>query len=222
MQTSRIHSHLGHDARWSRAAPACKRSPGDARSARGPTNPGSACSGGRSSAIIQALLPGQDPSRAPLVSSGGEYGSDRSQGEDQSKDTPHQPPGRHFFFDVLLSAGLPVAAAYIANWAVVNRFRIHDYLGDGQLCFYATTLSVVTTSGLFASKTASLTVKISAGGTMLWVVILANVVWALAITARIRDPATAELSKRRITGVSAALAGAAILAGGIFKWFWGG
>jgi hypothetical protein len=91
---------------------------------------------------------------------------------------------RYFFFDVLLSAGLPVAAAY--------------------------------------SKTASLTVKISAGGTMLWVVILANVVWALAITARIRDPATAELSKRRITGVSAALAGAAILAGGIFKWFWGG
>ena len=86
---------------------------------------------------------------------------------------------RYFFFDVLLSAGLPVAAAYIANWAVVNRFRIHDYLGDGQLCFYATTLSVVTTSGLFASKTASLTVKISAGGTMLWVVILANVVWAL-------------------------------------------
>ncbi len=129
---------------------------------------------------------------------------------------------RYFFFDVLLSAGLPVAAAYIANWAVVNRFRIHDYLGDGQVCFYATTLSVVTTSGLFASKTASLTVKISAGGTMLWVVILANVVWALAITARIRDPATAELSKRRITGVSAALAGAAILAGGIFKWFWGG
>ena len=47
---------------------------------------------------------------------------------------------RYFFFDVLLSAGLPVAAAYIANWAVVNRFRIHDYLGDGQLCFYATTL----------------------------------------------------------------------------------
>jgi len=41
---------------------------------------------------------------------------------------------RYFFFDVLLSAGLPVAAAYIANWAVVNRFRIHDYLGDGQVC----------------------------------------------------------------------------------------
>jgi hypothetical protein len=57
---------------------------------------------------------------------------------------------RYFFFDVLPSAGLPVAAAYIANWAVVNRFRIHGYLGDGQLCFYATTLSVVTTSGLFA------------------------------------------------------------------------
>jgi hypothetical protein len=36
---------------------------------------------------------------------------------------------RYFFFDVLLSAGLPVAAAYIANWTVVNRFRIHDYLG---------------------------------------------------------------------------------------------
>ena len=122
---------------------------------------------------------------------------------------------RYFFFDVLLSAGLPVAAAYIANWAVVNHFRVQDYLGDGQLCFYATTLSVVTTSSLFASKTASLTVKISAGGTMLWVVILANVVWALAITAQIRDPATAELSKRRITRVSAALAGAAILAGGI-------
>ena len=87
---------------------------------------------------------------------------------------------RYFFFEVLLSAGPPVFAAYIANWAVVNRFRIYDYLGDGQLCFYATTLSVVTTSGLFASKTASLTVKISAGGTMLWVVILANVVWALA------------------------------------------
>ncbi len=118
---------------------------------------------------------------------------------------------RYFFFDVLLSAGLPVAAAYIANWAVVNQFRVHDYLGDGQLRFYATTLSVVTTSGLFASKTASLTVKISAGGTMLWVVILANVVWAPAITARIRELATAELSKRRITGVSAALAGAAIL-----------
>ena len=99
---------------------------------------------------------------------------------------------RYFFFDVLLSAGLPVAAAYIANWAVVNRFRIHDYLGDGPLCFYATTLSVVTTCGLFASKIASLTVKIAAGGTMLWVVILANVVWALAITARKRDPATAE------------------------------
>ena len=40
---------------------------------------------------------------------------------------------RYFFFDVL-SAGLPGAAAYIANWGVVNRFRIHDYLGDGQLC----------------------------------------------------------------------------------------
>ncbi len=65
---------------------------------------------------------------------------------------------RYFFFDVLLSAGLPVLAAFIANRAVVNRFRIHDYLGDGQLCSYATTLSVVTTSGLFASKTTS-TVK---------------------------------------------------------------
>jgi len=31
---------------------------------------------------------------------------------------------RYFFFDVLLAAGLPVAVAYIANWAVVNRFRI--------------------------------------------------------------------------------------------------
>ena len=41
---------------------------------------------------------------------------------------------RYFFFHVLLSAGLPVAVAYIANWAVVIRFRIHDYLGDGQLC----------------------------------------------------------------------------------------
>jgi hypothetical protein len=41
---------------------------------------------------------------------------------------------RYFFFDILLSAGLPVAAAYIANWAIVNRFRIHDSLGDGQLC----------------------------------------------------------------------------------------
>jgi len=74
---------------------------------------------------------------------------------------------RYFFFDVLLSAGLPVAAAYIANCAVVNRCRIHDYLGDGQLCFYATTFSVVTTSGFFASKIASLTVQISAGGTCL-------------------------------------------------------
>ncbi len=36
---------------------------------------------------------------------------------------------RYFFFDVLLWAGLPVAAAYIANWAVVNRFRFTTILG---------------------------------------------------------------------------------------------
>ena len=94
----------------------------------------------------------------------------------------------------------------------------YDYLGDGQLCFYATTLGMVTISDLLQSRTVTVTEKFWALGAWFVVILPAAVVWGMAITARIADPATAELSKRRITKVSLALASAAVLIGGIFKW----
>ena len=46
---------------------------------------------------------------------------------------------RYILFEVLVSAGLPVGLAFLVNWLAVKRFHLRDYLGDGQLCLYATT-----------------------------------------------------------------------------------
>lgn len=121
-------------------------------------------------------------------------------------------------FDVILSAGLPVAAAYVANHVIVKRFQFRDYLGDGQLCFFATTLGMVTIRDLFESTRASGSEKLIACGFLFAVIVLATTAWAMAITAKIEDPTTAALSRRRITTLSLRLAGTVIVIGGIFKW----
>ena len=60
---------------------------------------------------------------------------------------------------MLLSAGLPVAAAYVTNWAVANRFGVHDYLGespDGTPTFAA---DATTDYGLILNITHPITCK---------------------------------------------------------------
>ena len=124
-------------------------------------------------------------------------------------------------FDALFAAGVPVVLAYIVIWAAaLRRLRLHDYLGGGQFCLYATTLSVLTLADLVREgKNQPLVWAIAA---LTFIVIVATSLWAVGVVIGLSPEGTDKVrSKKRITWASIVLSVAAVILGGYFRYSWG-
>jgi hypothetical protein len=128
-----------------------------------------------------------------------------------------------YVLEVVLSALLPIGFVYLIDWlAVKERFHLYEFLGDGQLSFYSTTVGVLTASDLLASP--HFQKGVSAGEvlsllTLMVLVGLSSTVWAVAVRDRMeqKDNAIRETSDRRFTLLSAGIALVVVVLGGILR-----
>ncbi|SRR6266568_4628217 len=116
----------------------------------------------------------------------------------------------------VLSAGSPVFFAWLLSHFFIRRFQFHDYIGDGQLCFYATTLSMITMSDVIRAPGQSAD-KLWPIIALLFMMLIAVVIWVVGVVASLRLAPVAADSKARVARWSIAVSIATLILGGIFR-----
>jgi hypothetical protein len=128
---------------------------------------------------------------------------------------------RYVCLDVGLTAGLPVALAYLLRFSSGRRPDLYEFLGDAQLCFFAATLVIIAGIDVALNHKPAVLAwpdKAVALFVLGHFLILAVVVWAEAVGKReITGPARRKASEL-FTWISLAVAVATATWAGISRY----
>ena len=116
----------------------------------------------------------------------------------------------------VLPIGLPLLVAWMYTRIKQLPFQPYRLLGGGQLCFYSITLSLLNIAQIVGVQGAD-EVKPWAALVLGVVAVLASAVWVIGIAETLSPGSAPDETKRGITRYSSWVAGAAVLAGAMFR-----